>query len=142
MHTNLWNSLLDLKGSINIFFFCRENYCLLNSLQQKAQILASFLIICPSIQKCNSSTCAACVRPYSINHTGFILQSMSHSEKEITLCFQCGLAFTECFKQKDSTSAITAVTKSSMKPWSGANANRHLAIYTRWKEMESKREQR
>jgi len=37
--------------------------------------------------------------------------------------------FTELFKQKDrviNTSAITAVTKSSMKPWSGATANCHL----------------
>ena len=36
---------------------------------------------------------------------------------------------TEDFKQKDSvlnTSAITAVTKVSMKPQSGATANRHL----------------
>ena len=37
--------------------------------------------------------------------------------------------FTECFKQNDSmlnTSVITAVTKPSMKPQSGATANRHL----------------
>ena len=37
--------------------------------------------------------------------------------------------FTERFKQKDSvlnTSVITAVTKSSMKPQSGATANCHL----------------
>ena len=53
MHTNLWNFLLDFKGSINIF--STENYCLLNTLQQKATVLASFLIICPSIRKCNSS---------------------------------------------------------------------------------------
>ena len=37
--------------------------------------------------------------------------------------------FTENFKQKDSmvnTSAITAVTKSSMKPWRSTNTNCHL----------------
>ena len=43
--------------------------------------------------------------------------------------FYCCLTFTERFKQKDSvlnTSAITAITKSSIKPGSGATANRHL----------------
>jgi len=45
----------------------------------------------------------------------------------ITLFFSVVLLhFTERFKQKDSTSAISAVTKSSMKPQSCATANRHL----------------
>ena len=47
----------------------------------------------------------------------------------ITFHFQCCITFTERFKQKNSmlnTSAITAVTKSSMKPRSGATTNRHL----------------
>jgi len=50
-------------------------------------------------------------------------------ERAITLRFQCYLRFSKSFKQKDSvlnTSAITAVTKSSMKPRSGTTANRHL----------------
>ena len=45
------------------------------------------------------------------------------------LHFLCCLTFNRSFKQKDSvlnTSEITAVTKSSMKPRSGATANRHL----------------
>ena len=44
----------------------------------------------------------------------------------ITLCFQCCLKFTERFKPMDSvlnTSAITAVTKSFMKPQSGTTVN-------------------
>ena len=54
---------------------------------------------------------------------------ISHSERAITLRFQCCLTFYRTFKQKDSmlnTSAITAITKSSMKPRSGTTANRHL----------------
>ena len=55
--------------------------------------------------------------------------SISHSEKaKGRLCFAFSAVqhFAEGFKQKDSvlnTSAITAVTKVSMKPRSGATAN-------------------
>jgi len=58
--------------------------------------------------------------------------SISHSEKvkeRLRFVFSVVLQFTEQCKQKDSvlkTSAITAVTKSYMKPQSGATANRHL----------------
>ena len=45
------------------------------------------------------------------------------------LRFQCCPTFYRTFKQKDSmlnTSAITAITESSMKPRNGATANCHL----------------
>ena len=48
---------------------------------------------------------------------------MVKRQKTIILCFQCGLIFTKHFKQKNSVinvSAITAVTKPSMKPRSHA----------------------
>ena len=47
------------------------------------------------------------------------------------ISFLCSPTFYRTFKQKDSainTSAITAVTKSFMKPWSGATANCHLCV--------------
>jgi len=55
-------------------------------------------------------------------------QDRSVIVRAIMLCFLC-LTFCRRFKQKDSvlnTSAITAVTKVSMKPRSGATANHHL----------------
>ena len=77
------------------------------------------------------------------------LQSKSHSEKVkgwLCFIFSVVLHFTECFKQKDSvmnTSAITAVTKSSMKPWSHEAALLQIVTYAVVKkEMESKGEQR
>ena len=56
-------------------------------------------------------------------------ESQWKGERIITLRFQCCQTFTERFKLKDimkNTSAITAVTNSSMKPWSGAATNCHL----------------
>ena len=59
---------------------------------------------------------------------------ISYSEKAkglLRFIFRVVLHITERFKLKDSelnTFAISAITKSSMKPWSGATANRHLRI--------------
>jgi len=51
-------------------------------------------------------------------------------KERLRFVFSFVYQFTERFKQKDgvlNTSAITAVTKSSMKPQSGATTNRHLS---------------
>ena len=74
-----------------------------------------------TIWKCGKSTHDS-VRPWSI--------SQSEKAKE-RLCFIFSVVwqFTEWFKQKDSmlnTTAITAVTMFSMKPWSGATTNCQL----------------
>ena len=61
--------------------------------------------------------------------TPMITEPQWKGEQAIMLCFQWCLTFYKMFQAKDSvrnTSAITAVTNSSMKSWCSTTANRHL----------------
>ena len=61
-------------------------------------------------------------------HASLIDEPPWKGERAITLCFQCCVTFYKTLKglhDIKNISAITAVTKSSKKPWSSADANRH-----------------